>query len=221
MFICLAFTGFCIINAEQPYSNDNPSVDIEWIEKTPMPVPVAGFGYAVVDNMIYIIGGDMPFTESMNTVQRYDPASDIWEVDTNNGGTLAPLPHPRGFIFCGVINRKIHAIGGWENEAYKNDHFIYDPDTNMWSTGPAIPQYPIGQFAATVNNKIYVFGGWSGNYKDFVYEYTVEDGWSSKSPMPTARNHGTTAVYDGKVYVREFPINNLPKCGFYGDIPLW
>ena len=176
------------------------AADVHWIEKTPMPVTVTSFGYAVVDGNIYIIGGDSSGT-NMTTVQRYNPASDTWEVDTDHGGTLAPLPQPRAVLFCGVIDRKVHAIGGWEHGTYKGDHFIYDPDTNTWSTGPAIPQYPIGQFSATVNNKIYVFGGWWGTYKDNVFEYSEGGGWSSKTAMPSARCHGTTAVYDGKVYV--------------------
>jgi streptogramin lyase len=176
------------------------ATDINWIEKTPMPVSVSAFGYAIVDGNIYIIGGDSSGT-SMTTVQRYNPASDTWETDTNNGGTLAPLPQPRAVLFCGVIDRKVHAIGGWENGTYKGDHFIYDQDTNTWSNGPAIPQYPIGQFAATVNNKIYVFGGWWGTYKDNVFEYSEGVGWSYKTLMPTARDHGTTAAYDGKIYV--------------------
>jgi len=177
------------------------AANINWIEKTPMPVPVSAFGYAVVGGNVYIIGGDGSGS-SMNTVQRYNTATDAWEGDTNHGGTLAPLPQPRAVLFCGLINGKIHAIGGWENYVYKGDHFIYNPDTNTWSTGPSIPQYPIGQFAATVNNKIYVFGGWWGTYKNDVLEYSEGAGWSAKSPMPTARNHGTTGVYNGKIYVK-------------------
>lgn len=48
-----------------------------------MPVPVSAFGYAVVDGNIYIIGGDSSGS-SMNTVQRYSPATDTWELDTNH-----------------------------------------------------------------------------------------------------------------------------------------
>ena len=176
------------------------AVDINWIEKTAMPVTVTSFGYAVVNGNIYIIGGDISGS-STTTVQRYTPATDTWEVDTDNGGTLAPLPAPRSVLYCGVINRKIHAIGGWEHGTYKGDHFIYDPDSNTWSTSPSIPQFPIGQCSATVNNKIYVFGGWWGSYKDYVLEFSEVTGWSSKSSMPSARNHGTTAVYNGKIYV--------------------
>ncbi|MEW6378500.1 MAG: Ig-like domain-containing protein [bacterium] len=173
---------------------------VTWTEKTPMPNPVSAFGYAVVDGVIYIIGGDSS-ASSTSTVQRYNPATDTWQSDTDHGGTLAPLPKPRSLLFCGVINRKIHAIGGWENGSYKGDHFVYEPDTNTWQTGPSIPQCPIGQFSATINNKIYVFGGWRGIYNNLVFEYSEETGWSSKSPMPTPRNHGITGVYDGKLYV--------------------
>ena len=180
-----------------PASRQTP---IDWLEKTLLPIPASAFGYAVVDGKVYVVGGDSSGT-SLNTLQRYDPATDLWETDTNHGGALAPLPQPRAVLYCGVISHKVHCLGGWQNGTYRGDHFIYDPAANSWSTGPAIPQYPIGQFAATVNNKLYVFGGWAGSYSNAVYEYSEPGGWTSKAAMPTARNHGTTAVYNGKIYV--------------------
>ena len=179
----------------------NPLV-INWVEKAPMPINVSAFGYAVVDDNIYIIGGYIPEIGDTTTVQRYTPAEDTWEVDDNNGGSLAPLPAPRSFgLHCGVINREIHVIGGWENGVYKGDHFIYNPDSDIWIKDLPILKYPIGQSAATVNNKIYVFGGWWGSYYDYVFEYSEIDGWSLKNPMPTARTHVTTGVYNGKIFV--------------------
>jgi N-acetylneuraminic acid mutarotase len=179
------------------------AADINWLEKAPMPVPVGRpFGYAVVDNNIYIIGGDIGgWGNGSTTVQKYTIATDTWETDANNGGVLAPLPQPRSSLFCGVINRKIHCGGGWDHGEYKGDHFIYNPDTNAWSIGPPIPEYPIGQSAAVVNNKMYVFGGWWGTYQNSVFEYSEEGGWSSKSPMPTARGGVFTGTYNGKIFV--------------------
>lgn len=173
---------------------------IDWIEKTPMPVSVTSFGYAVVDNQIYIVGGDISGSSS-TTFQRYTPATDTWEADTNHGGTLAPLPQSRSSLYCGVINGKIHAIGGRNDADPTCDHFIYDPDTNTWSAGPPIPQCFIGQFAATSNNAIYVFGGDQGDGQDYVYKYSEAQGWSSDTAMPTGRIYGTTAVYNGRIYV--------------------
>jgi uncharacterized repeat protein (TIGR01451 family) len=173
---------------------------IDWIEKTPMPVTVGAYGYATLGNQIYLIGGGNWDKDNTTTVQRYTPAINSWEVDTNHGGTLAPLPQPRALLVCGVISGKIHCLGGWQNGAYTGDHFIYDPMANAWTTGTAIPQYPIGQFAAVVNNKMYVMGGWWGSYYNTVYEYSDATGWTSKAPMPTARGNGAAAVYNGKIY---------------------
>lgn len=177
------------------------AAQIEWLAKAPLPVTVGSFAYAATGGKIYIIGGDIAGVSS-TTVQRYTPATDTWEVDTNHGGVLAPLPQARSFYMdCGVLSGKIHCVGGWQDGAYRGELFVYDPAINSWSSGPSIPQYPIGQFSATVNDKMYVFGGWWGTFKDYVFEYSEAGGWSQKQAMPTPRNHGTAAVYDGKVYV--------------------
>jgi N-acetylneuraminic acid mutarotase len=70
--------------------------------------------------------------------------------------------------------------------------------------------------AAGVNGKLYVIGGeiagagatagglppGTPGFTDSVYEYDPATAvWTSKSPMPTARSGGVTAVIDGKIYV--------------------
>ena len=178
-----------------------PQGNLTWVEKAPMPVAVSAFGYAVLGDKIYVIGGNSGGVDT-TAVQRYTPAGNSWEVDTGHGGSLAPLPAPRSFgFFCEVLSSKIHCMGGWQNGTYKGDHYIYDPASNTWTSGPALPQYPIGQFATVANNKIYVFGGWGGSYQTTVYEYSEATGWATKASMPTARDHGTAAVYNGKIYV--------------------
>ncbi len=177
------------------------TIQIEWLERAPMPVTVTSFAYAATGDQVYIIGGDIAGAGS-TTIQRYTPATDTWETDANHGGTLAPLPQPRSFYMdCGVLSGKIHCVGGWQDGVYRGEHFIYDSVANTWSAGPSIPQYPIGQFSATVNDKMYVFGGWWGTFKNYVFEYSETGGWSYKQAMPTPRNHGTAAVYDGRIYV--------------------
>jgi N-acetylneuraminic acid mutarotase len=70
--------------------------------------------------------------------------------------------------------------------------------------------------AAGVNGKLYVIGGeiagagatagglppGTPGFVDSVYEYDPATAtWTQKSPMPTARSGGVTAVIDGKIYV--------------------
>jgi uncharacterized repeat protein (TIGR01451 family) len=171
-----------------------------WSARAAMPVPVSSFCYAVSGGQIYVLGGDVNGASS-TTVQRYTAVSDTWETDTNHGGALAPLPQPRSFYsVCGAINGKIHLVGGWQNGSYRSDHFIYSPASNQWTTGPALPSYPIGQFGTVLGDRLYVLGGWWGSYSNSVLEYSEAGGWRSRTPMPTARNHGMAAAFDGKLY---------------------
>lgn len=180
-----------------------PAESIDWIERTPMPVASVAFAYATLEGKIYLIGGDTDGPGSASTLfQRYDPLTDDWETDTDHGGTLAPLPAARAVMVAGVIHGKIHAVGGWdENYGYQDEHYVYDPATNTWSTAASLPTFPIGQFGVAWQDKLYIFGGWSGSYRTEVYEYAEPGGWTTKTSMPTARNHGTVAVSGNTLYV--------------------
>jgi outer membrane protein assembly factor BamB len=186
-----------------PESLTLPSEAIDWIERAPMPTVSVAYAYATLDGKIYIIGGDVDGDSygASTLLQRYDPTTNAWETDTNHGGMLAPLPAPRAVMVAGVINGKIHTVGGWdENYGYQDEHFVYDPAANTWSTADPLPDYPIGQFGVAWQNKLYVFGGWSGTYRNNVYEYAEPGGWTARADMPTARNHGTAAVYGNTIY---------------------
>ena len=169
-----------------------------WTEKTPMPVSVQNFGYTVFNDQIYIIGGDTG--SSSTTFQRYTPSTDTWETDTDNGGTLAPLPQPRSSLLCSTINGQIHAFGGREDDGNTNDHFIYDPDSNTWTIANPIPYVNTGQFVTTLNDEIYLLGVDRGQGPNIVLKYSEASGWVYESSMPTARNYGVAAIYNRKIY---------------------
>ena len=173
------------------------------LTRSPMPVPVSAFAYAVdQDGDIFILGGGIGNVAATTTVQEYHTATATWEVDTGHGGTLAPLPAPRAYGFdAGVLAGRLHCVGGWDdNLSYRSDHYVYDKRGNTWSTAPSIPSAPIGQFSAVVGDALFVMGGWGGMYQSAVYRYTDTNGWVQMSPMPTPRNHATTGVIDGAIY---------------------
>ncbi|MBN2526396.1 MAG: hypothetical protein JXR76_08380 [Deltaproteobacteria bacterium] len=186
-----------------------------WTTLAPMPVKASAFSYIRYMDSVYIIGGGLD-NEGSNTstnVQKYHIPTNTWETDINHGGSLAPLPAPRAFgLNSGVINDRIHTVGGWdEGGTYQNTHFIYDPSNNTWSSGVPLPNYPIGQFSAVVDNAFYVMGGWWGSFQSTVLKYTDVDGWTEVSAMATARNHATTAVVGGKIYVIGGEAANIPQ----------
>jgi N-acetylneuraminic acid mutarotase len=87
-----------------------------WTEKTPMPIPRNGFGYAVYQNKIYTIGGSYwspdwsPGTAPINSYvnEVYDPATDTWE-------TREPMPTGKrelASVRAAAVDGKIHVLSG-------------------------------------------------------------------------------------------------------------
>jgi N-acetylneuraminic acid mutarotase len=77
-----------------------------------------------------------------------------------------------------------------------------------WATKSPMPTPRYDLVVGVVNEKIYAIGGTQFGNAQFRYLQTVEeydpatDTWTTKSPMPTAKNGGAVAaVVDGKIYV--------------------
>ena len=137
-----------------------------WSTSAPMPTPRSGFGVAVVDGIIYAIGGGNT-SGNLDTVEAYEPATNTWT-------TKAPMPSGRSLLTVASIDKLIYAIGG-NNGTYTDTVFAYDPSTNGWSNKVQLPSLidtvgPNSEFAnipgrraqlsaATVNGVIYVMGG--------------------------------------------------------------
>ena len=128
----------------------DPSTDT-WTTKAPMPTPRAAFAAAVVNNIIYTIGGDSTSTNFLSTNEAYDPSTDTWT-------TKAPMPTGRSALAAAVLNNKIYAIGGFNGNPLSTNE-AYDPSTNTWTAKTPMPTPRYNLAAAVVNNKIYAIGG--------------------------------------------------------------
>jgi len=181
----------------------DPATD-SWATKEPMPTARNRFGIAVVQNKIYVIGGetDEGYTGA-NEV--YDPLTDTWETRT-------PMPTVRADLSANVVDDKIYLIGGTEIYGYGawpraiNVTEVYDPKTDSWTTKTPIPTAVAGYASAVVSNKIYVIGsiGWGEPASDInqIY-YPATDTWAFGSSMPTwftekAAAAATTGVFAPK-----------------------
>jgi N-acetylneuraminic acid mutarotase len=149
-----------------------------WTEKTPMPTPRNGFGYAVHQNKIYTIGGSYwspdwsPGTAPINSYvnEVYDPATDTWE-------TREPMPTGRrelASVRAAAVDGKIHVLGG-------GVHDIYDVATDSWAIGEPKP-YPLPYLFVSLtvfDGKIYVFS-WNVTQ---IYD-PKSDSWSLGAAAP-------------------------------------
>lgn len=182
---------------------------LSWTTKPNMPTERVGFGIAATsEGKIYVIGGldddsDGPINV-YNTVEEYDPSTDIWSTKQN-------MPTARFWLGAATSsNGKIYAIGGTDPYGAGRLNVVeeYDPATDTWTSKTAMPTAREGMAILTASNaKIYAMGGYpenpnTGGYSRIVEEYDpVTDTWATKANLPYAAAYVGAAEINGKIYV--------------------
>ena len=94
------------------------------------------------------------FLPTQSTVAVYDPATDTWEKK-------AEMPTRRCGLSTIVLNGKIYAIGGFDNDAIKllPTVEVYNPKFNRCEKKADMPTARCCFAASVVNGKIYAIGG--------------------------------------------------------------
>ncbi|GHF37466.1 hypothetical protein GCM10017781_12700 [Deinococcus metalli] len=116
-----------------------------WHTAAPLPRARNHLGAAVLDGVIYVVGGQHLGDEAygdVTEVERYDSATDTWTA-------VAPLPVPLGHVSASTVvwNSKVLAIGGVTTATHAGaiegeevgSVFAYDPATNTWSALTSLP----------------------------------------------------------------------------------
>lgn len=167
-----------------------------WQTKSEMPTARYRLAGAVFDSQIYAIGG-VSDHGVIGTLERYDPAIDIWQG-------MTPKPLAVADICAGVIGGKIYVPGGRLEDGSITDLMeVYDPRTNSWEHATGL-ESPLSAYACAVfEGKLLVFGGWNGkDYTDQVVEYDpAQDTWKTLSTLPSKRGLAGAAILGGKIYL--------------------
>ncbi|MDB6056818.1 MAG: Kelch repeat-containing protein [Verrucomicrobiales bacterium] len=132
----------------------------------------------------YVFGGRAgsagTIEDGFNTVQVYDPATDIWRSSDNTNSGIAPMPIGRsGVAKAPYYNGEFYLIGGetLTSPGATNGVFsrvdIYNPGLNTWRAGTPMPtaRYAISPLLAS--GRIYVVSGstHSGYGTSTIFEY--------------------------------------------------
>jgi N-acetylneuraminic acid mutarotase len=194
-----------------------------WTKKKNMPLAAHHVAVAEQGGKIYVFGGAVQRQAGqsnyipVNNAWEYDPAADAWKA-------LAPMPSKRIAAVATSVGGKIYVMGGAGNYASREDmplnaeqpHRIldtneaYDPATNTWQARQTMPTPRNHMSSGVVNGRIYLIGGRlasmavsNGSTTDIVEEYDpATDKWGFlKTRMPTPRDSGLSAVYNGRIYV--------------------
>ena len=175
-----------------------------WDTAAPLSQPLHHAATAVIDSVLYVIGGytnpGVPWITT-DAVSAYTAVSDSWTP-------RAPIPTPRGEHTAVVFENKIYVIGGHDQVGSDVGIVeIYDPLLDSWSEGAPMPTVRHHYATAVVDSLIYVIGGRIGYWGDIltligaVEAYSPRSNtWHTKAGMLTPRSAHAAAVLDGRIY---------------------
>ncbi|XP_046617828.1 kelch-like ECH-associated protein 1B isoform X3 [Neodiprion virginianus] len=171
----------------------NPVLD-QWRPCNPMSVPRNRVGVAVMDGVLYAVGGSAG-AEYHNSVECYDPDQDTW---TN----VKPMHTKRLGVGVAVVNRLLYAIGGFNGTHRLSSVECYHPENDEWTMVSPMRCCRSGSGVASLGQYIYVVGGYDGSRQlSTVERYDTEhDSWEFVSNVSVARSALSVTVLDGKLY---------------------
>ena len=165
-----------------------------WRPIPPMSSPRCGACSVIIDNEMWVMGGEDGDGNVSATVEVYSPKKNSWRSCT-------PMSQHRRDAFAGVVGGRLVVVGGVDGdgdvitsaEAYTG---------NGWTPLPHIPYPALMATACVLNGRLYVIGGLSSNRLQ-VLEMTEENGlsWSRKADLPARRHGASSAVLQGKIWV--------------------
>ncbi|CAD7092235.1 unnamed protein product [Hermetia illucens] len=187
--------------------NNSPgsSYDSDWVDRynpvaeqwrpcAPMSVPRHRVGVAVMDELLYALGGSAG-SEYHNSVEYYDPEEDRWTL-------VKPMHSKRLGVGVAVVNRLLYAIGGFNGTERLATVECYHPENNEWNFVPSMRVGRSGAGVAAINQHIYVVGGFDGTRQlSLVERFDTENQvWETVASMNTARSALSLTALDGKLY---------------------
>lgn len=151
----------------------------QWTTKTPMPTARVGAGAAVINNLVYVIGGTNDSYVITGANEAYNTNNDSWI-------SLNPMPTARVEHGVASVNGKIYAIGGYNGSPLSTVE-EYNPITNSWTTKASMPTARSQVSVNVLNNEIYVVGGWPSNFNTVEAYNPAADTWTTKPSVSIGR----------------------------------
>ncbi len=169
----------------------------KWIQKPSAPIACEYASSVVIDNKIYVFGGE---------TQSDKLSSDLWvyDLETNTWRQKANGPIYRLGQTAVNINGKMYVFGGRGGAGdYYQDLWEYDPTTEKWTKKADAPGVRFLHTSVVFNGKMYVFGGrTNGLDSNTVLEYDpATNKWIQKTTMPFSRYDQSAVVIEGKIYL--------------------
>ncbi|GAB67632.1 kelch domain-containing protein [Plasmodium cynomolgi strain B] len=181
------------------YLNSMELLDISqqcWRMCTPMSTKKAYFGSAVLNNFLYVFGGNNYDYKALFETEVYDRLRDTWFVSSN-------LNIPRRNN-CGVTsNGRIYCIGGYDGSSIIPNVEAYDHRMKAWVEIAPLNTPRSSSMCVAFDNKIYVIGGTNGERLNSIEVYDEKMNKWEQFPyaLLEARSSGAAFNYLNQIYV--------------------
>lgn len=191
---CSTCNGFKPLATNEAYDVAGNS----WSTKAPMAIARERFATAVVNGIVYAIGGMVvdnsvtpAFVKASPSLAAYDPVANSWSVK-------APLATARFDVHAAALNGIIYAIGGSSNSAELLSVEAYDPVANTWTPKAALPAGNPVSSVDVVNGVLYVIRDYGAA---LTYNPTANS-WTPNTAMSTSfyEFNRTSAVVDNTLF---------------------
>nr|XP_026694002.1 kelch-like protein 12 isoform X2 [Ciona intestinalis] len=169
---------------------------LKWEKVASMNVERYVFGAAVINGVIFVLGGTDENNKSVSTGEYY-------VVPLNKWIQLKPMKVARSGHCLVAHNGYLFSLGGHDRQQVISSVERYDPSSDEWKDVASM-QTPRCWFAAVVlNNAIYSIGGNDGiQALKSVEKYNVDDDtWVYVENMNIERNCHAACVAQNKIYV--------------------
>ncbi|XP_012938839.1 kelch-like ECH-associated protein 1B [Aplysia californica] len=165
-----------------------------WINGNPMSVARNRVGVAVLDNMIYAVGGS-DCGEQHKSAERYNPESDSWE-------RISPMSTVRMSCGVAVVNRLLYAVGGYDGRNRLSSVECFHPEDNEWRLVEPMNEARSGAGVVVLGGCVYAVGGFDGARQlQSVERYDpVKRCWDYVASLQRARSGVGVAVVDNKIF---------------------
>jgi N-acetylneuraminic acid mutarotase len=167
-----------------------------WSTGAARPTTRAQFASAVVNGLLYIIGGWGEVADVGKSVEIYDPATDRWSSG-------APLPAALAGAQACVFSDQIYVFGGSTlANVWGRSILTYNTTSNSWSAKSPMPNTRFKFACVVVDDAAYLVGGHAHDLTrvDAVERYDpLVETWSSPTRLHTPRYFLSAAVVGQQV----------------------
>jgi N-acetylneuraminic acid mutarotase len=131
----------------------------KWVDLPKLPEPRSSHDAAIMDGVVYVVGGWM-----LRGEDETEWHTTAWKLDLHDASpkwvALAEPPFQRRALALSGHKDKLYVIGGMNKKGEPTTEVsVYDPNKNEWSDGPRLPGKGMDGFGAAcwdINGKLIV-----------------------------------------------------------------